>query len=227
MKSLTIGALARAAGVKVETIRYYERRGLLRQPERPESGYRRYPPDAVKRVRFIKSAQKLGFSLREIQELLDLGSGPRSDCSEVLAITKRKIADVESKIKALDKIRSVLLELASHCPAEGNLTQCPIWERLESETEEEVWQMSKRKVEVFTAGCPVCAELVDLVKGLKCPDCDLTIYNLNRGEGIEKSKEYGVTAIPAVAVNGKLLDCCRRGSITKEDLMAAGIGRPI
>jgi MerR family mercuric resistance operon transcriptional regulator len=119
----------------VETIRYYERRGLLRQPVRPESGYRRYPLETVKRVRFIKSAQGLGFSLREIQELLDLGSGPRSDCSEVLALANRKINEVERKIQVLEKIRSALGELASHCPAKGSLSICPIWERLGSETE--------------------------------------------------------------------------------------------
>jgi glutaredoxin len=87
--------------------------------------------------------------------------------------------------------------------------------------------MSKRKVEVFTAGCPVCADLENLVKDTACPDCELTIYNLNKGEGVEESKKYGITTVPAVVVNGRLLDCCRRNRITKEDLLAAGIGKPL
>ena len=100
---------------------------------RPESGYRRYPPETAKQVRFVKSAQGLGFSLREIQELLFLGSGTQADCSEVLALATHKIAEVEGKIQALEKIRSALGELASQCPREGSLSRCPIWERLESE----------------------------------------------------------------------------------------------
>ncbi|MEJ5330198.1 MAG: thioredoxin family protein [Desulfobaccales bacterium] len=87
--------------------------------------------------------------------------------------------------------------------------------------------MHKRKVEVFTAGCPVCAGLVDLVKSSACPTCDVIIYNLNQGEGVEAARRYGVTAVPAVAVEGKLLECCKRGAVTREDLLAAGIGKPV
>lgn len=227
MKELTIGALARAAGVNVETIRYYERRGLLRKPPRPEYGYRKYPSAAVKWVRFIKNAQGLGFSLREIQELLSLGLEAHGDCSQVLALTSHKIADVEAKIKALEAIKLTLVELSKKCPGEGSLSFCPIWERLDSSGEgKEVRDMARRKVEVFSAGCPVCTDLVDLVKATVCPDCELTIYNLNQGQGVDEAKKYGVTALPAVAVEGKLLDCCKRPHITKHDLEAAGLGKP-
>jgi hypothetical protein len=86
--------------------------------------------------------------------------------------------------------------------------------------------MAKRKVEVFTAGCPVCTDLVDLVKATACPDCEVTIYHLNQGQGVEEAKRYGVTAVPSVVVEGRLLECCRRAPITKEDLEAAGIDKP-
>ena len=85
----------------------------------------------------------------------------------------------------------------------------------------------KRRVEVFTAGCPVCQGVVEMVNELACPNCDLAIYNLNRNEGVDKAKAYGVTALPSVVVNGQLLGCCKRSPITKEDLETAGIGKQL
>jgi hypothetical protein len=88
---------------------------------------------------------------------------------------------------------------------------------------------AKRRVEVFTAGCPICDETVNLVTSLVCPSCDLKVYDLREGcatnECREKAKRYGITAVPAVAVNGVLLDCCRREPITAERLRASGIGQ--
>lgn len=84
----------------------------------------------------------------------------------------------------------------------------------------------KRRVEVFTAGCPLCDETVKLVKELACTSCDVTVYNLNEN-GMDKAKEYGVTSVPTVVVNGKVLDCCVRRKPTAEDLRAAGIGTPM
>ncbi len=88
---------------------------------------------------------------------------------------------------------------------------------------------AKRSAEVFTAGCPICAETVNLVKSLVCPSCDVQIYDLREGgatnECRDKAKRYGVTAVPAAAVNGVLLDCCRREPITADRLMTAGIGQ--
>lgn len=84
--------------------------------------------------------------------------------------------------------------------------------------------MSKRrKVEVFTGGCPLCDETVKLVRELACPSCDVTIYNLNEG-GMDRAREYGINSVPTVVVDGKILDCCVRGKITLDDLKAAGIG---
>lgn len=89
---------------------------------------------------------------------------------------------------------------------------------------------AKRTIEVFTAGCPVCEETVKLVKSLICPSCDLRIYDLQEGcatnECRDKARQYGITAVPAVAVNGTVLDCCRREPISVHTLRAAGIGQP-
>lgn len=84
----------------------------------------------------------------------------------------------------------------------------------------------KRKVEIFTAGCPLCDETVKLVKALACPSCDVRVYNLREG-GMDKAKEYGINSVPTVVVDGKVADCCRRGKPNETDLKAAGIGIPL
>lgn len=88
----------------------------------------------------------------------------------------------------------------------------------------------KRKVEVFTSGCPLCEPVVELVKKTACPSCDVVVYDLNAGcatnDCRDKAEQYGVTRVPAIAVNGKLLDCCRVGIISESALRAAGIGSP-
>lgn len=83
-----------------------------------------------------------------------------------------------------------------------------------------------RKVEVFTAGCPLCDGTVKLVKGLSCPSCDVTVYDLNK-ECMDKAEGYGVNSVPAVVVDGALLDCCKRGAVSEEELRKAGIGTPL
>lgn len=91
--------------------------------------------------------------------------------------------------------------------------------------------MAKRKVEVFTGGCPLCEEAVRLVEELKCPDCEVTVYNLSdvceSGECLEKVREYGITRVPAVMVDGRLAECCVTGPVTREGLIKAGIGTPL
>lgn len=84
----------------------------------------------------------------------------------------------------------------------------------------------QRRVEVFTAGCPLCDETVALVKKLSCPSCDVSVYNLTV-DGIDKARQYGVNSVPTVVVDGKILDCCKRGKPTEEDLNTAGIGKPL
>ena len=131
MTTLTIGQVAAAAGVNIQTIRYYERRGLLATPRRTASGYRQYTGDAVTRIRFIKHAQELGFSLKEIQELLALRVRHAAACNPVERKTRQKIELVEQKIRHLDRIRETLEQLAAACAARRPTDDCPILEALE------------------------------------------------------------------------------------------------
>lgn len=132
MISITIARAARAAGVGVETVRFYERRGLIKQPRKPASGgFREYDAETVARIRFIRQAQELGFSLREIQELLSLRADPGADCADVRtrAITKRD--EVERKVAELGRIRAALDTLIASCPGGGALRACTILDAIE------------------------------------------------------------------------------------------------
>ncbi len=126
---LTIGRLARAAGVGAETVRFYEREGLIEAPPRTAAGYRQYPPETVERLGFIRRAKALGFSLDEIRELLALRE-PDQDRSRVKAITERKIADIDQRISELERMRAALAELDQQCSGHGPVAGCPIIEAL-------------------------------------------------------------------------------------------------
>lgn len=129
--ALTIGALAAAADVGVETVRFYERRGLLPRPPRTSSGYRQYPPDTVERLRFIRRAQGLGFTLEEIGELLELRVDEVAACGPVEAGARAKIRQVEEKMAELQRIRDALGRLVAACQAREPTSECPILEELE------------------------------------------------------------------------------------------------
>lgn len=131
-KSLTIGKLAAAAGVGRETIRYYERKGLLEEPPRSEAGYRHYPLDAVDRLRFIRRAQELGFTLAEITELLGLRIDEVSACGAVEARARAKLSTVADKIDDLRRIGDALEGLVEKCEARQPTSDCPILEELEN-----------------------------------------------------------------------------------------------
>lgn len=130
MPSLRTGDLARQAGVNVETLRFYEREGLLAKPPQRSSGYREYPPEAVDLVLFIQRAKQLGFSLKEVKELLALREVPRATCGDVVVIAERKVADIDAKISDLRAMRSALTKLLKECPGTPPITQCPIIESL-------------------------------------------------------------------------------------------------
>jgi MerR family copper efflux transcriptional regulator len=130
MTSLRIGELARLAQVHVQTLRFYERKGLLPPPPRQPWGYRAYPPEAVGIVKFIRRAQELGFSLREIKELLNLQRVPRSTCGDVKAVAQRKIAEIQAKINDLRAMQDALSKLLQACTGNAPITQCPIIEAL-------------------------------------------------------------------------------------------------
>lgn len=138
MKVLTIGQVAKIGGVNIETIRYYERQGLIPPPPRRESGYRQYPEDTVNRVRFIKRAQELGFSLKEIAELFSLRVGPDTVCADVRKRAVAKIGEIEQKMDTLQRMKKVLTKLAAECEGRGPVSECPILEALETREELDV-----------------------------------------------------------------------------------------
>lgn len=123
---MKIGELARQADVAIDTVRYYERQGLLPPPLREASGYRRYQPDDVGRLRFIRRAKALGFTLEEIHELLELSSRRMDDMAGMKAAAIQKLADVEAKVAELNRMRAGLQALVASCPGHGALNQCPI-----------------------------------------------------------------------------------------------------
>lgn len=133
MENMTIGRIARASGTAVETIRYYEREGLMETPARSRSGYRHYPSGAIARLRFIHQAKELGFSLREIKELLSLRLNANRSCNEVKARAERKIEDVDRRIAQLKRMKNALVKLTAACAGRGSTSECPILEALESE----------------------------------------------------------------------------------------------
>lgn len=133
MKALTIGRLAREAGVNLETVRYYERRGLLAKPPRSASGYRLFPLEAAGRLRFIRRAQELGFSLGEIRELLSLRVSQTAKSADVRRRAEAKIADIDARIKSLDSMKRTLRKLTNACEGCGPVAECPILESLGKE----------------------------------------------------------------------------------------------
>jgi DNA-binding transcriptional MerR regulator len=133
MQSIGIGALAKRAGVGIDTVRYYEREGLLEPQERLASGYRRYSQLEVSRLRFIRKAQALGFSLKEVRELLALSS--HRDVAKVKKKAEAKLIDVEKRLAELTRVRDGLSALITACPGHGLPEQCPILQALGGEEE--------------------------------------------------------------------------------------------
>src|SRR2546428_13916495 len=133
MDTLSIGQVARKAGVGVESVRFYERERLLEEPPRRASGYRQYSDQVVKRIRFIKRAKELGFSLKEITELLLLRVDAQTSCDEVKQRTEAKIAEVERKLVELQRMRQALLQVHSLCIGSGPTGRCRMLEALDQQ----------------------------------------------------------------------------------------------
>lgn len=144
MDNATIGDFARKTGVNIETVRYYERRGLLPRPARNPSNYRLYGTDAKRRVNFIKRAQGLGFSLREIQLLLSLRATPRAKCEDVRAYAETKTHEIEKKIRSLRAMQKALKSLIAECSGKAPVTQCPILGSLESDNSQHKSPQTKK-----------------------------------------------------------------------------------
>jgi len=127
---LSAGTLAKAADVNVETLRYYEKRGILPEPPRKESGYRVYPQSSVDRLKFIKGAQTLGFTLSEIQELLDMRLDTHANRADVRKQANQKVSSIREKIKALEAMEHALNHLIDQCHGDGSTADCPILEAI-------------------------------------------------------------------------------------------------
>jgi len=127
MNTLTIGKLAKQADMTVETLRYYEHRGLITPQQRTPAGYRLYLPNALHRLRFIRRAQSLGFSLEEIADLLSLSDKPAESAKEVKRITQSRISDIEARLRDLERMKQALSELDKRCSGHHiNTAECPI-----------------------------------------------------------------------------------------------------
>lgn len=129
--AMTIGTVAEAAGVNVPTVRYYERRGIIPEPPRTPSGYRQYDETVVDRIRFIRRAQDLGFALEEIEDLLGLRVDDPASCGRVEAATRSKLTSVETKIRELERLRTILSRLVRACAEREKTSACPVLGMLE------------------------------------------------------------------------------------------------
>ncbi len=173
MKPLTIGALARRAGVGVETIRFYERKGLVRRPPRPERSFRVYPEETVERIRFIRQAQALGFTLREIAGLLALRVMPETDRAAVRSRAVAKLANVEARLAELERIRGALAKLVAGCSGRGAVSTCTILGALAESAERASEPLRSRK-----ARSKDMKSLELRIQGMHCDGCAGTIEAL-------------------------------------------------
>lgn len=127
MSLLRIGEVAKRSEVSVETVRYYERQGLLAEPDRRPSGYRQYDESVVARIAFIKRSKGLGFTLREIKELLGLWFNGENQCDHVREKTREKLEDIEAKIRTLQGMKRSLRKVLSECTRRDSFDDCPLW----------------------------------------------------------------------------------------------------
>jgi len=127
---MKIGEVAKAAGVGIDAVRFYEREGLLPEPARRPSGYREYSPEAVTDLRFIKRAKQLGFSLKEISQLLSIEREPTSTAGDIKRLAEEKLADLEDKIRSLQRMKRALRKVAESCPGNGPTSECSILKSL-------------------------------------------------------------------------------------------------
>jgi Hg(II)-responsive transcriptional regulator len=187
MSSLTIGSLAKQAGVGVETVRFYERRGLVRRPARPGTGYRSYPEEAVARIRFIRNAQGLGFTLQEVKDLLALRVTAGTSCAAVRSRATAKVADVNRRLVELERIRKALESLIAVCPGRGALANCTILDALDSAEIDvpEIRPPARRRRE---KGAASMKSLEMKIGGMQCDGCASTIQSiLSREPGVKSS----------------------------------------
>jgi Hg(II)-responsive transcriptional regulator len=200
MKYLKIGQVAKEADVNIDTVRYYERRGLLPPPKRKKSGYRQYLGDTVKRIRFIRHAQELGFSLDEIAELLSLKLDPVAACGNVKKKAEGKIAEIEGKIEMLQKMREALRCLVEMCVENRQVSECPILEALDKGKGAEI-----TKVDCYMSqGCGSENALrKNISRALATENVEAKVSFHRIGDA--KATALGLTGSPSVFINGNEL----------------------
>lgn len=133
MAVLNIGEVAKQTGITVAAVRFYEKQGLIDAPLRSDSGYRQYPENTIKRVRFIQNAKEVGFTLKDIGELLALRQEPGTSCTDIKLRATQKIEEVDQKINDLNRIRTALARMIIKCSGRGSLSECPILEELDED----------------------------------------------------------------------------------------------
>jgi DNA-binding transcriptional MerR regulator len=230
-RPLKIGELAKRFGLNVRTLRYYEVLGLLPAPARSESGYRLYSEADVRRLGFVLQAKRIGFTLEEIQQIMRLGAHGAA-CGYVRQTLARHLEEIEARIADLQRLRDEFSAAGAAWQEPGAAASgqvCGLIERWSSSPrtrfEEDSMATQKRKVEVFTAGCPVCKPVLELVQRVACPSCDVTVYNVKDDpQAGARAKAANVQRLPMVLVDGKPADCCQVGPVTEAGLRAAGIG---
>lgn len=216
MTGLTTSKMARAAGVEISTVRYYERRGLIAAPERRASGYRQFDDEVVRRVRFIRHAQALGFTLEEIAGLLRLCITPGMDCAAVRARASAKLADVNARLVELERIRAALAKLVAACPARGPVMHCTILDALDSsagaDTSAPVRRFGRHKIGDKNM------KLLELkIDGMHCAGCASTIEALlAREPGVKSASVSHATGQGRVLYDPARTDAVRIAKIIEQ-----------
>lgn len=200
-KRLTIGELARRTGLHVETIRFYQREGLLVQPDRPLGGIRTYPIDAIERLSFVHEAKEVGFTLREIRDLLSLRDDPQSDAAAVRGRVLAKLAEVDAKASRIERVRTTLRGLLSRCPGLGGLGSCPIVQALTVTKATEPARTAKERHDMRS---------VDLsIQGMHCEGCARTVEALLKSEpGVKSATISYKKGIARVVFDPAVVDLC-------------------
>ncbi|WP_339635813.1 MerR family DNA-binding protein [uncultured Sneathiella sp.] len=189
MTQFTISRAAKAANVNVETIRFYERKGLIVQPPKPvDGGAREYDQGTVTRIRFIRQAQEIGFSLQEISELLSLRADPGADCADVRSRAVEKRDEVQEKLRHLSQMRDALDELIASCPGGGDVVACTILDAMARGTPSTSPEITNAR-QTPLEGTKIMKTTILHIDGMHCDGCALTIEALlSRTPGVRKAE---------------------------------------
>jgi DNA-binding transcriptional MerR regulator len=195
-----IGEIAKRAGVKVSTLRYYDARGLLPPAYRAATGYRYYTPDAVERLQFILEAKQLGLSLRQIEQILRISDAGGSPCERVTLLFRRMVERLDARIARLRAQRDALEYALAHAHRSSLSSPCGLL-TIAIDYQRRYRTMA-RLIEVFTAGCPLCEEAVRRVQNAVA-QCGCQV--VTRAPDSAEAQRYGIQAVPAIVVEGQLL----------------------